>query len=483
MNILYIMSDSLVPQLAGPYGDTVGGTPNLDALAASGTVFETAYCNSPMCAPSRASMVTGRYVSDIGAWDNAAEFLSEWPTIGHALEAAGYETSIVGKMHFVGHDQHHGFGKRIALDTDYTKEYDPFDYRLAWRWDLPSRGNPWGVDWMGPSYVDPEKWSDYPVHFDWDERIHNAALNFLGRKSRNSDPFFCCVSYHAPHNPFWIHDKVRDLFRDKELPLPSVPDGVNPIHGPMDEWLNAFHYVPDIRDRLMDYDNLRWLYETYYGVVYDMDKRIGELLDMLDRRGLREDTAILFASDHGDMLARRGMVQKRCFYEPASRIALIGSFPGQWPEGARIETPVSLIDLFPTLTELTEAPNPEDLEGVSLLPSLTEGEEPPNRIIFGEYHGEGTHAPGFMAVKDHYKYIYVHEYEERFYDLKADPDEWVNRIGDHEYRPMISELRSAVLRQFEPDDIAKRALQSQRNRNFVYDCANLAKEVRNGVRA
>jgi choline-sulfatase len=100
-NILFLMSDSLTPHLTGPYGDTVGSTPNLDNLASMGVLFENAYCNSPLCAPSRASMVTGRYVSEIGCFDNASAFLSEWPTMGHVLGAAGYETVIIGNTNFL----------------------------------------------------------------------------------------------------------------------------------------------------------------------------------------------------------------------------------------------------------------------------------------------------------------------------------------------------------------------------------------------
>ena len=111
-DILLILCDSLAPHFTGPYGDGVGATPNLDRLAARGVVFENAYCNTPLCAPSRASLVTGRYASELGCFDNASAFASEWPTLGHALGAVGYETAIIGKMHFVGHDQHHGLGTR-----------------------------------------------------------------------------------------------------------------------------------------------------------------------------------------------------------------------------------------------------------------------------------------------------------------------------------------------------------------------------------
>jgi len=482
MNVLFLMSDSLTPHLTGPYGDAVGATPNLDKLASRGVLFENAYCNSPLCAPSRASMVTGRYVSEIGCFDNASEFSSEWPTMGHVLGAAGYETVIIGKMHFIGHDQMHGFERRIALDTDYSKGYNPDEYKMAYKWEQPSGGNPVGQGWMGPSYVKSKEWENYTLHYDRDEKIHREALSYLSGKSPGCDPFFCCVSYHAPHNPFWIPGHIRELFRDRELPLPHIPENVETCHGPMDEWLNDFHYVPEVRDAMMEEENLRWLYETYYGMVYDMDRRIGELLEVLRERGLDGNTAVVFASDHGDMLGHRGMLQKRYFYERSVRVALIFSFPGRWKRGIRLSNVVSLLDLLPTFADLTGAPLPDDLPGKSLLPSLIDGSEPEERTIFSEYHGEGVHAPCFMACKGNFKYIYVHGHEERLYDVSRDPDEYTNLIDDERYSGIVSELRTSLLEEFDPDAVAYKALQSQHNRGFIYECMLRRKALRNANR-
>jgi choline-sulfatase len=415
-------------------------------------------------------MVTGRYVSDLGSFDNASEFSSEWPTMGHALGGAGYETTIVGKMHFVGHDQMHGFDRRIAMGHDYTTGYDPKDYLLAYDWEQTSGGNPAGPDWMGPSYVKSPDWDHYPRHYDGDEETHREALAYLSEKEPGSSPFFCCVSYHQPHNPFWIPAEIRDLFRDKDLPLPIIPPGVKTCHGPMDEWLNDFHYLPEVQERMMKEENLRWLYETYYGMVYDMDRRAGELISLLKERDLDKTTAVVFATDHGDMLAHRGMLQKRYFYERSVRTALIFSFPGNWKEGIRISTPVSLIDLLPTFGEMTDAMVPDDLPGRSLVPSVVEGAEPEERIVYSEYHGEGVHAPCFMALRGRYKYIYVHDHEERLYDVFDDPDEYVNLVGVPGHSETLSGLRKTLLEEFDPGVVAEKALASQRNRGFIHGC-------------
>src|SRR5215207_5696585 len=151
-DILVIQCDSLPPDLVGAYGSVAGATPNIDRLAERGTRFE-AYCNAPLCTPSRASMMTGRLASELGVFDNASEFSSDWPTMAHAVRAVGYETAIIGKMHFLGYDQYHGFQERLALETDYSKGYNADLYDLAYDWDSPVAGNPNSPQMMGESYV------------------------------------------------------------------------------------------------------------------------------------------------------------------------------------------------------------------------------------------------------------------------------------------------------------------------------------------
>lgn len=472
MNILYIMADSLAPHDMGAYGDAAARTPNLDQLAASGVTFDRAYCNSPLCAPSRASMVAGRYVSELGAFDNADSFRSEVPTIGHVLGAAGYETAIIGKMHFVGHDQHHGFDQRLALETDYTSGYSEAVYKLAYDWAQPSAGNPAGGDWMGESYVKAPTWDNYTAHYDRDEIAHSEALAYLRSKGPDSSPFFACVSYHAPHNPFWIPDRFKQPFAQSELPVPRVSEGMNTCHGIMDTWLNDFHYVPEYGEAMMTPANLRWLYENYYGMVYYLDSLIGELLALLDERGLTEKTAIVFASDHGDMLAHRGMLQKRYFYERSARVPVIVRMPGGMAGTAGTRRPelISLLDLLPTFAAMAGAPIPDDLPGMNLLPAVVDGRDLGNRTVFCEYHGEGVHAPCFMARKGDFKYLYVHGHEERLYNVAEDPEEFEPLPCDGERAGIARELKEAVLAQFDPDAIAAQAVRSQQRRGFVYRC-------------
>ena len=368
MNILFVMADSLSPHDLGCYGNSCALTPNIDKLAKSGVLFNRAYCNSPLSAPSRASMVTGRYCSELNVFDNANEFRGDIPTIGNVLQLANYETVICGKMHFIGYDQYHGFNQRLALETDYSQSYDPNAFRFAYDWERNGR-NPDGPIYMAGSYVALPRWDNHPVngHYDRDQTIHQKALEYLSEKDANSDPFFCCVSYHTPHNPFWIPEKYKSSFRGKQLPF---PENAISTHGIMDDWLNEFHHVIDCRDQLMQKESIRWLYETYYGMVNYLDCLIGELVAAIDRQGLRDNTVIVFASDHGDMLCHRGMVQKRYFYERSVRVPLIFVLPHQLRRGVRSDELVSLLDITPTFAELVKT-SCYDVRGNSLVPLMT----------------------------------------------------------------------------------------------------------------
>ena len=291
-------------------------------------------------------------------------------------------------------------------------------------------------------------------------------MTHSSRKYAASAPFFACVSYHALHGPFWIPDTDRERIRDADFPFPTLPSDGDLRLGVMDQWLNEFHgFDATSIARIMDEENLRWLYATFYGMVYDLDCKVGQLRDQLRQQGILANTAIIFASDHGSMLGHHGMGLKRSFYDYSTRVPLICSFPGHWGTGIRVDHPVSLLDLLPTFGDFARSDIPEDVTGVSLLPCLEGHAVLPKRVIFSEYHGEGVHAPCFKALRDHYKYIYVHGHEERLYDLQADPDENRNAIDAH---PEVArDLHQALLTQFDPDQVAANALLSQHNRQFI----------------
>jgi choline-sulfatase len=450
MNILLVLVDQLVPFLTGPYGDRVAQTPALDALATEGVVFDAAYTPYPLCSPARAALVTGRYASRLGCYDNASILHADEPTISHHLTNAGYETVLSGKMHFVGPDQLHGFGCRLTTDV--------FPAGMDW---VPTQDEDGRFVRGGHArlYVPPRvAVAPWTMFMSFDEETHFRALEFIRERARSprDAPFFLVASYHHPHDPFVVTPELWALYENADVPLPERRD---PNYTAMDRWANEAHETDDV-PALDDEEALRALRRTYYGLVTYVDRKLGELVRTLEQTGQADDTAVVFASDHGDMLGERRMVQKRCFYEWSVRVPLVLRLPGGDRAGTRVAAPVSLLDLAPTFLELAGAP-PAASDGSSLLDARED------RIVFSEYHVEKVRAPCFMARKGRYKLIHVHGHDSRLFDLEADPGEWTDLAGRDEHRAIEGELRDAVLERFDPEAIAAAGAESVRRRELI----------------
>src|SRR3954463_3315524 len=442
-NILVVLADQLVPFLTSPYGDPVARTPSLDRLAREGVRFDAAYTPYPLCSPARAAFMTGDHASRHGCWDNASVLPADVPTIAHHLTLAGYDTVLSGKMHFVGPDQLHGFARRLTTDV----------YPAAMDWvptqDAEGRFVRGG---HARSYVPPRVgvvgWTKFLAY---DEETHFRALEYL--RAGPPEPFFLVVSYHHPHDPFQVTQELWDIYEGVDIPLPSQPDGL-PVSA-MDRWANEAHETDAVD--LRDPESLRALRRAYYALVTYIDRKLAELL-----AAVPDDTIVVFTSDHGDMLAERGMVQKRCFYEWSARIPLVVRVPGA---AARVvDDPVSLLDLAPTILDLVGARERLPMDGVSFAPLLY-GESHPERAVLSEYHVEKVRAPCFMARRGRWKYVLVHGHDEQLFDLERDPGERENLV---EQEPgTVAELRALVLERFDPDAIARAGAESVRRRELV----------------
>ena len=343
-NILFIMADQLAPMLTGAYGHPVVQTPHLDRLAREGVRFDAAYSPCPVCGPARASLMTGKYASSIGAWDNAAPLPVDEPTFAHYLSLAGYDTVLSGKMHFVGADQLHGFRRRLVSNI----------YPADFSW-TPNRGvepadeGAHALDYQG----DAIRVGGWSRELSYDEETHFRALEYLRSRSAAGEtaPFMLTVSYHHPHEPFLPPKAYWDLYEGEDIPIPKIPDDVDEHYSTLDRWLNTYHGLRKAT-KLRDPDSLRRLHRAYYALVTYIDDKVGELLSTLEQTGQAENTVVVFSSDHGDMLGSRGMVQKRAFYEWSARVPLIMRFADRAHAGKTIETPCSLIDLLPTFLRL-----------------------------------------------------------------------------------------------------------------------------------
>ena len=304
-NILFIQVDQLAAQFLRCYGDKICHAPNLERLAAQGTVFETAYCNFPLCSPSRASMATGKLCSDIGAFDNAAELPASIPTYAHYLRAAGYQTALSGKMHFIGPDQHHGFERRLTPDL----------YPADFSW-VPNWGDEGERDTNDPRSVTIAGVCERSMQIDFDDLVTFNAVQHLYDMARGDDhrPFFLQVSYTHPHEPYLCQKEYWELYEDAEITLPDVPALSADQHDAHSVRLLSDFGMLNIR---FDDADILTARRAYYGSISYLDAKIGTLLDTLERTGQRDNTVIVFTSDHGEMLGERGMWFKKHFYEPS----------------------------------------------------------------------------------------------------------------------------------------------------------------------
>jgi choline-sulfatase len=471
-NILLVMADQLMPFLMGAYGHPVVQTPNLDRMVERGVRFDAAYSPCPLCAPARASLMTGDYVSHNKVWDNASPLSSDYPTLAHYLTLVGYDTVTSGKMHYAGPDQLHGLRRRLTTDI-YPASYawTPTARRAQENRVLDRRqhANGYRLPNVGVTH-----WTKFLAH---DKEVQFRALEYLRARrtdqcEHSDEPFFLCVSFHCPHDPFKVPKDLWELYEGAEIELPQYPANMEETYSAMDRWLNAYHGTDRIDIRSPE--SLTALRRSYYGLVTWIDRKVGELVEALDRLELSDNTIVIFTSDHGDMLAEKNMVQKRSFYEFSSRVPMIVRFPDGWKAGTTCPQPVSLIDLAPTLMELAGIKEWLPMDGQSLLPCIEGGME--GRIAFSESHTNGVYEPCFMVRKGKFKYIYIRNEEGQLFDLEADPGEWNNLCGDPEHAVVEAELRAYILATFDPDAV-ERELQVSLERRALIRQANLANDL------
>ncbi len=453
-NILILMADQLTPGALPAYGNRVARTPAIDALADRSVVFDAAYCNTPLCAPSRSVLLSGRLPSAIGAYDNAAEFASETPTFAHHLRLSGYRTILVGKMHFCGPDQLHGFEERLTTDIypadfGWTPDWEHPEHRPDWYHSMDS------VTQAGPCVRTNQT--------DFDEEVVFNARRKLFDIARDADPrpFCLTVSLTHPHDPFVIPQRWWDRYRDDAIDMPRVR--LDPAA--LDPHSRRLRHVCGMDLQEVTGAQVRAARHAYYGAVSFVDDQVAAVLDALRDAGLQDDTIVVLLADHGEMLGERGLWYKMSFFEGSARVPLMIHAPGRF-RPRRVAAAVSLADLLPTLAELgadgAAAASPGPVEGRSLLPHLhgTGGHDE----VRGEYLAEGAIAPIVMLRRGHLKFIRCPADPDQLYDLRADPDERVNLAAT----PATVGLREAVARLWDLDALQARVLESQRRRRFVH---------------
>ncbi len=460
-NILVVMADQMAAGALPVYGHPLVKAPNLEALAAAGVVFDSAYCNFPLCAPSRFSMLTGRLATRVGAFDNAAEYPAATPGLAHYLRLIGYRTAAAGKMHFVGPDQLHGFEDRVTTDIY------PADFGWTPSWEAPDERLEWHHSMVNVVEAGP---CERSLQIDFDDEVAFAAARKIYDLARDGDerPFFLMVSFSHPHDPYTITREHWDRYDHAAIDPPAVPPIAPDDHDPHGRRLWENYDRGQYRVTEEHVANAR---HAYYGMIAYVDDKLGALLGALQSAGLADDTVVIVTSDHGDMLGERGLWYKMSFFEGSARVPLIVHAPARFAP-RRVARNVSLVDLFPTILDLAggAAPEPADpIDGASLVPLLGGDERDWPDLVLGEYTAEAAVAPIFMVRRGRWKYIACDADPPQLYDLDADPRELDNLAGRREHAKVENDLAAEVARRWDARDLARRVIESQRRRRLVFD--------------
>ncbi len=456
-NILIVMVDQLNGTLFPDGPADWLHAPNLKALAARSTRFRNAYTASPLCAPGRASFMSGQLPSMSRVYDNAAEFASDIPTYAHHLRRAGYQTCLSGKMHFVGPDQLHGFEERLTTDIY------PADFGWTPDYRKPGERIDWWYHNMGS--VTGAGVAEISNQMEYDDEVAHAAKMKIYDLARGKDdrPWCLTVSFTHPHDPYVARRKYWDLYEGCDHLLPEVPAMDYEDHDPH---AKRIFDANDWRNFNITEEDIRRSRRAYFANISYLDDKIGELLGVLD--DTRQEAIVVFVSDHGDMLGERGLWFKMCFYEGSARVPMMVAVPGG--TGARVDDPVSNIDVCPTLCDLAGVDMSEVMpwtEGESLVPLMngTARETP----VAMEYAAEGSYAPLVCLRQGRWKYTACDLDPEQLFDLEADPHELVNLAGEAGHAEVLEGFRAQAAARWDLKRFDAEVRQSQARRWVVYE--------------
>lgn len=443
-NILYICSDEHSGQLlmGGPGRAVPVRTPNLERLAAKGVMFRNAYCGSPLCAPGRAAMITGRFASDVNSYGNTTVFQGGVPTWGNYLRDAGYRCWATGKLDLTG-EADLGFQQ---VNTTHEHFYHPditelFRRPMCYRVDEREQVNGWIRDQFGA-----------------DKARLDAGQAFVEEQPANrKHPWAAYIGVATPHPRFQAPQKYFDLYPPDEVRLPDIPPGYLERMPLVFQVLRNFNMTstPIAEERI------RRARSAYYGMITELDDNLGKLIDSLEERGTLKNTVVIYTSDHGEMRGEHGLWFKRALFEGAARVPIIMAGAGL-PAGKVIDAPVSTLDLTATLLDLGGLQRPAGLRGRSLMPLIAGDSNAAPPFVYSECHTEGNCTGSFMIRKGDWKYLYFSYYgDPQLFNLREDPGEFNNLAGRPETASMQQEMHDALTSLVDPDAVTLRAFAKQ----------------------
>ncbi len=437
-NLLILIGDDHAGGTLGIDGDPRRATPRLDALARDGVRFDRAYCNSPLCTPSRQSLITGKLPHVVGVTKLTTPLPDSTRTLGHVLAEAGYDTGAIGKMHF-NNAGHHGFALRLD-SADWLADLRRFDpHRAAALRPFRPFQDP-ASTWLNAD-VQPVALRSTEMEASF---FADHAAEFLAKP--RDRPFGLVVSFNEPHSPFRFPTDSPRKYDPGEFSAPPMTEA-------------------DVRDRPAVFEGLteaqvRGVQAAYYSSVAFLDSRIGQVLDALAASGRADSTIVVYVGDNGYMRGHHGRFEKHCFFEPAIRVPLIVRWPGHLPRDRAISGMVETIDVSPTLLELVGLPVPDDLQGRSLV-SLMKAEPGASGrdLVFSEYF-ENEEAMvrdvRYKLIVGRGKHVRTDGYApkrppsgpyEVLFDTQDDPGETRDVSADPSRKPVVDRLKTALLEQ------------------------------------
>lgn len=440
-NVLLLLSDEHSFRFFGHREPEQGGepvsTPTFDELAASSVEFTSAYCSMPLCTPSRLCLLTGREVQGASAWSNRSHLKPELKTLPEVMSNAGYETALIGKMHLGGTRQFAGFDHRPYGDLtgETGHQYDPPTECMDRGMEMRSRTRDAGESMIPESMLQ-------------ERNVVEESLSWLRehRHQRTGQPWFLCASFSRPHFPLTAPRRYIEKYWPDRVPEPKVGYEGDTTDHPMTRGaIEGFR-----TEEISESEQMRGR-AAYFASVSYLDEVIGDFLSLLNTNGFLENTIVIYTSDHGELAGEHGLWWKHTWHEAAVRVPWIVQLPkhrSNDESSSRLETPVSLTDLFPTVCGLVDLPVPEGLDGSDLSKPIIEEKEPDRGPVFTDNliprWGEGTE---FRMVRDgKYKYVRFRNAPEILIDLEADPHEQTNLADDsvnHSSR-ILERLRELV---------------------------------------
>jgi choline-sulfatase len=433
-NILFLCSDQHTSTAMGANGHPIVKTPNLDRLAAAGTNFASAYCGNPVCVPSRASLMTGVFASDVESYCNSTPFDGRIPTWGKRLQNAGYHTWATGKLDICD-------GKDIGFEQNGTSHGHWSDPDITSLFRAPVCYRPKERNNANGTFRDREAPDQPKVR---------KAIQFLKEESRRSGkPWAAYVGLSKPHPKFEAASRFHEIYPPDKMPLPRWPEGYLENRHAMFQVLANFKnvQVPVPGERV------RRARAAYYGLITELDELIGSILAALDSTGQRENTIVVYTSDHGEMLGEHGLWLKNVLLEPAARVPLIIAGLGV-PAGRRVEGPVAQTDLIATLMRAAGA-STEGLRGHALFDGSHPG------FAYAESHSEGNCTGSFLIREGDWKYLYFTGDEPLLFNLKDDPGEFYNLADDRRYADVRQKLHARLTSLVDPDAVTYAAFRKQ----------------------